>query len=489
LEPVRYFAFIDLSGRLGEAVDQALEEHYQRRVFDAFQTYVGRNLASGETLSNAGAGLDPESISADVLDKAEEMKEKGFEAFRAAGGWKPYLATLEASDVLKEDRDPFVPPERKLVRVDRVPGLDPVGSDFATLSQSLKAILRNQTKVPIPGGKEEVLFAGVLIPRDILAPRGDSILDKMGLRKTPKVEYWAANQADKDLLDLIRNALNQKLREQRFTERGMDKAEVERIQKLVVPVVAKDPKKSAGKETVSTADLVRQWAPAGFTYLLWAALMGVVQMLLNNTIEEKSNRIVEVLLSSVTAGELMAGKLLGIASVGFTMVLAWFGALVGVLVWQAGPEAEIATQLLGVIRHSGLLLPFLFYFLVAYLLYAGIFLAIGSVCNTLKEAQNFMGPVMLVMMVPLLTMMFIPKDPNGTLAVVLSWIPLYTPFVMMNRAAADPPLFDVIGTTILSIVSVIVMIWLSGKIFRAAILRTGQPPRILEMLRWLRRTD
>jgi ABC-2 type transport system permease protein len=82
--------------------------------------------------------------------------------------------------------------------------------------------------------------------------------------------------------------------------------------------------------------------------------------------------------------------------------------------------------------------------------------------------------------------MFIPKDPNGFLARVLSWIPLYTPFVMMNRAAADPPLVDVIGTMVLLIASTAFALWMAVKIFRIGILRTGQPPKIIEMLRWLR---
>jgi ABC-2 type transport system permease protein len=89
-------------------------------------------------------------------------------------------------------------------------------------------------------------------------------------------------------------------------------------------------------------------------------------------------------------------------------------------------------------------------------------------------------------MVPLLTMRFIPKDPNGTLASILSWIPIYTPFIMMNRAAADPPLFDLIGTTLLLIASTAAALWLAGKIFRIGVLRTGQPPRLLELVRWLR---
>ena len=223
-----------------------------------------------------------------------------------------------------------------------------------------------------------------------------------------------------------------------------------------------------------------------FVYLLWVSVMQVAAMLLNNTVEEKSNRIVEVLLSSVTPGELMAGKLLGIAAVGVTMLLAWIASLVGILYWQSGPEAEIATAIFTVVKTSGLLPAFLIYFILGYLLYAGIFLAIGSVCNTIKEAQNFMGPVMVIMMVPILTMMFIPKDPNGTLATVLSWIPLYTPFVMMNRAAANPPTSELIGTTALTIVSIVVILWLSGKVFRVGILRTGQPPKLKELLGWIK---
>jgi ABC-type Na+ efflux pump permease subunit len=209
-------------------------------------------------------------------------------------------------------------------------------------------------------------------------------------------------------------------------------------------------------------------------------------MLLNNVIEEKSNRIIEVLLSSVTPGELMMGKLAGIAAIGLTMVGAWVGALLGILAWQSGGQAEFAGQLFTVLRTSNLLPAFLIYFVLGYILYAALILALGSVCNTLKEAQNFMGLITMIMMVPVLTMMFIPRDPNGTVATVLSWIPLYTPFIMMNRAAADPPLFDVIGTMVLLMASTALALWMAVKVFRVGILRTGQPPRLLELLRWLK---
>jgi ABC-type Na+ efflux pump permease subunit len=91
-----------------------------------------------------------------------------------------------------------------------------------------------------------------------------------------------------------------------------------------------------------------------------------------------------------------------------------------------------------------------------------------------------------MMAVPLIVMGVIPKDPNGVIATTLSWIPIYTPFVMMNRAAADPPLFDRVGTLVLLVLSIVAVLWLSARIFRIGILRTGQPPRLIELVRWLR---
>jgi ABC-2 type transport system permease protein len=97
--------------------------------------------------------------------------------------------------------------------------------------------------------------------------------------------------------------------------------------------------------------------------------------------------------------------------------------------------------------------------------------------------------MMMIMMVPLLTMVFINRDPHGPLATVLTWIPIYTPFTMMNRAAADPPLFDLIGSIALMVVTTALILWLSGKIFRIGILRTGQRPKLVELIRWIRSGD
>jgi ABC-2 type transport system permease protein len=237
---------------------------------------------------------------------------------------------------------------------------------------------------------------------------------------------------------------------------------------------------------VSIADRIVRNAPLGFVYLLWVSIFMVMQMLLYNTIEEKSNRIAEVLLSSVTPGEIMMGKLLGIAAVGLTIVGMWLGtAFAGLQLYQ-GAGAEFIGQALDAVSASGLVPMFLLCFLCGYLFYAGLFLSVGALCNDLKEAQNLQGPLMLIMMVPLMTMIFINQDPNGTLATIMTWIPLYTPFTMMNRAAADPPLLELAGATLSMIVSALLVLWSAGRIFRIGILRTGNRPKLAEVVQWVR---
>jgi ABC-2 type transport system permease protein len=261
---------------------------------------------------------------------------------------------------------------------------------------------------------------------------------------------------------------------------------VREIEATRVRVGTFDPGKAQGTETVSTADRIVRNVPVGFVYLLWISIFSVMQMLLNNTIEEKSSKIAEVLLSSVTPNEIMMGKLTGIAAIGLTMVCTWLAtAFVGLQLYQ-GAGAEVIGPALDAVAASGLIPMFVLCFLLGYLIYAGLFLAAGALCNDLKEAQNLQGPIMLIMMVPLFTMVFINRDPHGTLATILTWIPLYTPFTMMNRAAADPPLTELVGATLLMIATALLLLWSAGRIFRIGMLRTGNRPKLAEVVQWIR---
>jgi ABC-2 type transport system permease protein len=457
--PTRHYVLVDQSGTLAPVIEARLERSHQRQVLSALNEYARKQAD--------GYGAAPPSL----------------DEFVSQGGQSNFLAQLQAH--LQPGAPPFKSPRRAFQRAPEPGDLSKV-SDLAALAQGLKPYLRGEKQVEMDG-QSVSLAAAILIPRDIeqqvVRPKG----------KSPNgtgIEYWSGNLADTKLRDEVEQTVNTEIRRREYLLRGMDAAAIREVEQTYAPFASLNPKKEAGQEAVSTTDIIKQWAPSAFVYLLWVAVFAIVQMLLNNIIEEKSNRIIEVLLSSVTPGELMTGKLFGIAAVGLTMVGAWMLALVGILFWKtsgvAGASA-VTGQMLTVLHSSSLIPMFVVYFLLGYLMYAACILALGSVCNTLKEAQSYMGVITMVMMVPLLTMTFIPKDPNGVLARVLSWIPLYTPFIMMNRAMADPPLIDLVGTLVLLVLSAAGALWMAGKVFRIGILRTGQPPKLLEMLRWLKR--
>jgi len=121
------------------------------------------------------------------------------------------------------------------------------------------------------------------------------------------------------------------------------------------------------------------------------------------------------------------------------------------------------------------------------LLYAAVLGAVGAAVNNIREAQPFMMPVMIFLMLPLILMVPIAKDPTATWARVLSYAPPLTPFLMMNRSEAPPPIIDYVATTALLVLTVIIAFYASGRIFSTGLLNTGAPPKLKEMLSWIRR--
>ncbi|MEE2886908.1 MAG: ABC transporter permease [Planctomycetota bacterium] len=249
---------------------------------------------------------------------------------------------------------------------------------------------------------------------------------------------------------------------------------------------------SGEEKEVEIKDASRSFAPLVFVYALWIAVVMMTQMLLTNTVEEKSNRIIEVLLSSVSPSELMNGKIFGIAFTGFTILGSWSLFLIaGIKLAPKLLPGQAASQFgaLGldqIVQDPLYLASFLGYFIAGYLFYAAVLVAIGSVCSSLKESQNLQQPVMFALFVPFVTMFPIMQDPNGTLAKVITYIPLYTPFAMMNRAGGPPPAWEYVASTALIVVSIWLAFRGAAKVFRVGVLMTGKPPKIREILKWMR---
>ena len=321
-------------------------------------------------------------------------------------------------------------------------------------------------------GKDE-LFAYFVIPADPVAG-------------TEPARYVSRNLTDEDLRQWFGRIASAHVQARRLAQERIAPETAQWIQRPI-RFDTRQVSGSGEEKEVNPLDLVRQWAPVAFVYVLWISIFMITQMLLTNTIEEKSNRIIEVLLSSVSPVQLMMGKIVGIAATGLTIVLSWAAAFVaGTKLLPRFVELPAGFDLSLVATDPRYMVSFLVYFVLGYLFFASILVGIGSVSNTLKEAQNLMMPVTLLLMAPLFSMLPIARDPNGLLARVLSYIPPFTPFVMMNRAAGPPTTFEYITTTALLIVAVFVGIWGAAKVFRIGILMTGKPPKIREILGWLK---
>jgi len=493
--PTRHFFIVDQSGQLAASIEHAVERAHQGAVLGALNRYAQENVRS-EMRTRPDLSAIPNDLAEQAGNPAGDPQ--AIDRFLAAGGAAAFLERLRPS--LDPNAPEFVEPPPEHVRLDLPAGID-ANANIATIAQQLRPYLNGALTLR-SGGKDVKPFAAILIAPDALAEvaRPDGSPANVGRSpagvgglapghspaRASRVQYWSSNLTDRRLPELVGRALNDEVRSREYVDRGVSRAVVRQVQGTSIRLSSFDPGKEEGKETVSLGDRIVRSAPVAFVYLLWISIFVVMQMLLNNTIEEKSNRIIEVLLSSVTPSELMMGKLIGIAGIGFTMVGTWLAtAFIGMQLYQ-GPGTEVIGQALDVLSGSGLVPTFFVYFLLGYLLYAGIFLSAGSLCNSLKEAQSLQGPMMMIMIVPLMTMVFINMDPHGTLARIMTWIPIYTPFVMMNRAAADPPLFDLVGSALLVIATTAVVLWLSGRIFRIGILRTGQRPKLVEVLRWMR---
>jgi ABC-2 type transport system permease protein len=316
------------------------------------------------------------------------------------------------------------------------------------------------------------LFAYFVVPSDPLA-------DGAG-------EYVSNNLTDNDLRQWFERHATEVVRKRRIDAlEGVSEAEARR---LLATFAFREQKVSASGETevVDKSEKASSFAPVIFVYLLWIAVFTAAQMLLTNTVEEKSNRLIEVLLSSVSPLQLMAGKVIGIAATGLTIVVSW--VVTALLATRLMPGGGMfgGVDIASIAGDPLYLTSFVAYFLAGYLLFAAILVALGSVCNSLKEAQNLMQPVFILLIVPLIAMVFVVQDPNGTVATVLTYVPLYTPFLMMNRAGGPPPAWEYVATTVLILVSLVIAFWGAAKIFRVGILMTGKPPKITEILRWLR---
>lgn len=293
------------------------------------------------------------------------------------------------------------------------------------------------------------------------------------------VDFWSASVTDRSLETAVTEVVSRAMRGERLRAAGLDAGQIGELNSLSPKVTAYSPKAATGAQ-VSLRDRLPGIVGFALGMLLWSVIFTGAGILLNSIIEEKSSRILEVLLSSASAPEIMFGKILGAAGVTTTVLLVW-ASLGGTALAAANPE--IARDVAAVLLDNGLIFYFAIYFVGGYLMYASLFIAVGAFCETTREAQTMLGPVMIILTIPIIFMAQAITRPDAPSLMVLSWIPPFTPFIMATRAAAEPPLWQIAGTVAEMAATTALVIWIAGKAFRTGALSSGGVRGVFARLR------
>ncbi|MGY8752886.1 MAG: ABC transporter permease [Phycisphaerales bacterium] len=306
----------------------------------------------------------------------------------------------------------------------------------------------------------------------ILVPEG--IVNNLDTKEL--LEVFIPNEFSPDHTNFITSKIEKAVVNARLKRQGHDPIQVRSL--------LKQPKAYAMRiqedgEVAADNKLARTLLPMAFMMLLWIAAFTSGNYLLTTTIEEKSNKVIEVLLSAISPMQLLTGKILGQAGVS-AVILAMYGfaAIVGLF----------AFAMMDLVTFSQLGL-FLIYFVMGYFMIATMMVAVGSAVSELSDAQSLMGPMMLIMIIPFMLMPILTEHPHGIVAVASSYIPPLIPFVMIIRITATTEpimMWEILLSIVVGYLSVFCMIWMAARIFRIGILLQGKPPNILQLVRWIR---
>lgn len=313
------------------------------------------------------------------------------------------------------------------------------------------------------------------------------VTDEILTRDT--IQYYGANVGSMNEMGALQRTVRQAVLLERLTRAGIDPS---LMMASVKPVTMTTERVSEGKVTGQSGAVSFAIAYA-MSFILYMALLMYGVQVMTSTVEEKTNRINEVLISSLRPFELMLGKVLGVGSVGLLQLGIWVGtaylltsqrAAIGKLL-GASPDAVSAMPI--PVLPGELLVVFLLFFLLGFFFYAAAYAAVGSTCNTVQETQQASLPVTLFVIVGLMLMFRLLDDPNGQFGRILSLVPPFAPFVTPVRYSLSPlPLTELLTSVAMMILGVLVMAWVAGRIYRVGILMYGKRATFGEMLRWIR---
>ena len=323
-----------------------------------------------------------------------------------------------------------------------------------------------------------------------------------------KIEYISNDSPGIGFVDGMEEVIAKKITNENFKQVGLDTLKINTAK----ADVSINLKKASGEKTMKWLSTAKTVIGCAFGYLIMMFIVLYGNMVMRSVIEEKTSRIIEVIISSVKPFQLMMGKIIGTSLAGILQFLIWailgltaMIILSGVFGVHIGATSGAQTQVMQASQHvspsemqlviselwnlpiATILISFIIYFIGGYFLYSSFYASIGAAVDNETDSQQFLLPIIMPLILGVYIGIFtVINDPHGTVATVFSMIPLTSPIVMMMRIPFGVPLWQIIVSMVLLFGSFLGVVWFAAKIYRVGILMYGKKPTWRELIKWLK---
>jgi len=304
-----------------------------------------------------------------------------------------------------------------------------------------------------------------------------------------RIAYYGSNVSSmRDMSDL-RRGLREALVAERLAELGVN---LSLVQEASRPF-------SLTTERVTDGQLTGESGEASFAlayamaFLLYMALLLYGVQVMSAVVEEKSNRLNEVLVSSLSPFELLFGKIIGVGSAALVQLSLWVGTAMVLTTFRGDiasvfgvPEAAVMAVPIPTVSPALMVVSLLF-FVLGFLMYSSAYAAVGAMCNTMQETQQASMPVTLTVIVGFFMVFNVLSDPTGSMARIFSLIPLFAPLIVPVRYSLNPlSIVELLAAALSTLLGAMVVAWFAGRIYRVGILAHGKRPKIKELINWVK---
>jgi len=355
---------------------------------------------------------------------------------------------------------------------ERMRSLAPAQPEFDFVRHDPGKLSREKLELELSGQvRRKELFAFVIIEPDVF-----DVDDE----KKSRVLYFTQTPTFAQLPQWLERTVNAELRRARLRAAGLDERRIDRLSRPVAfdrRGLARKTQSGGIQKAPKENRIKTMLVPLATMMLMFVTVMTTAPMLMNTVLEEKMNKVAELLISAVSPMELMLGKLLGCVLVSLTLSTLYLLSIVASLK-RLDYLHLVPMDMVGWF--------FLFQVMAAFI-YGAMFLAVGSACNEIRDAQSLMTPVMLMGMAPVFVWLPIAQAPHSPFSQVMSLIPPFTPVLMMIRLAspAGPAAWELALAIVLTGAFMVFCVWAAARIFRIGILAQGQSPSLLKLLKWI----